>query len=185
MIPLYILGVLSRYGPQHGYQIKKMLAEQMADFTDIKLPTIYYHLGKLEGSGLVEGSEAKEKKRPEKRVYRITELGVTRFGTLLDQALGTEYRPTFDIDGALFFDDHLKPDDLKSALTQRVADMTVALEHICSHREQVLVTVPEPMRNTAALIFSHHELHYRAELDWARQGLTNMEDEHNDETTDN
>ena len=38
MIPLYILGFLLRYGPQHGYQIKKLISEQMADFTSIKLP---------------------------------------------------------------------------------------------------------------------------------------------------
>ena len=25
MIPLYILGLLLRFGPQHGYQIKKLL----------------------------------------------------------------------------------------------------------------------------------------------------------------
>ena len=44
MIPLYILGLLLRFGPQHGYQIKKLLEEQLEDFTQIKLPTVYYHL---------------------------------------------------------------------------------------------------------------------------------------------
>ena len=57
MIPLYILGMLLRYGPQHGYQIKKLLAEQLADFTDIKLPTIYYHLEKMEASGLITAEQ--------------------------------------------------------------------------------------------------------------------------------
>ena len=31
MIPLYILGLLLRFGPQHGYQIKKLLEEQLED----------------------------------------------------------------------------------------------------------------------------------------------------------
>ena len=35
MIPLYILGLLLRFGPQHGYQIKKLLEEQLEDFTQI------------------------------------------------------------------------------------------------------------------------------------------------------
>ena len=79
MIPLYILGMLLRYGPQHGYQIKKMLMEQMADFTDIKLPTIYYHLDKMEAAGLITARNVKEGVRPEKRVYHVSDQGNRHF----------------------------------------------------------------------------------------------------------
>lgn len=79
MIPLYILGFLLRYGPQHGYQIKKRMSEQMADFTNIKLPTIYYHLEKMERDGLISAEELREGLRPEKRVYQITPEGKERF----------------------------------------------------------------------------------------------------------
>ncbi|WP_320129842.1 PadR family transcriptional regulator [uncultured Sphaerochaeta sp.] len=53
MVPLYILGVLQRMGPMHGYRIKKLISEQLSDFTQIKLPTIYYHLEKMTQSGLI------------------------------------------------------------------------------------------------------------------------------------
>uniref|UniRef100_UPI000AEE63EC PadR family transcriptional regulator n=1 Tax=Clostridium sp. NkU-1 TaxID=1095009 RepID=UPI000AEE63EC len=66
MIPLYILGLLQRYGPQHGYQIKKIIAEQLSDFTQIKLPTIYYHLEKMETDGLLSANREKSGSRPEK-----------------------------------------------------------------------------------------------------------------------
>ena len=53
MIPLYILGLLLRFGPQHGYQIKKLLEDQLGDFTQIKLPTVNYHLEKMEAADII------------------------------------------------------------------------------------------------------------------------------------
>ena len=64
MIPLYILGLLLRFGPQHGYQIKKLLEEQLEDFTQIKLPTVYYHLEKMEAAGLIEAGREPDPKKP-------------------------------------------------------------------------------------------------------------------------
>lgn len=45
-VPFYILGLLMRYGPQHGYNIKQLVSDGISDFAKIKLPTIYYHLKK-------------------------------------------------------------------------------------------------------------------------------------------
>jgi DNA-binding PadR family transcriptional regulator len=59
MIPFYILGLLQRFGPQHGYQLKKIIGEQLSDFTQIKLPTIYYHLEKMEADGLLAANSEK------------------------------------------------------------------------------------------------------------------------------
>lgn len=75
MIPLYILGLLLRFGPQHGYQIKKLLEEQLEDFTQIKLPTVYYHLEKMEAAGLIEAHRYRQGARPEKTVYRVSDAG--------------------------------------------------------------------------------------------------------------
>ncbi len=70
MIPLYILGLLLRLGPQRGYQIKKLMEEQLEDFTQIKLPMVYYHLEKMEIAGLVTAHRDKQGACPEKTVIR-------------------------------------------------------------------------------------------------------------------
>ncbi len=44
MTGLYILGIIKRHGPIHGYDIKQILDEHVSDFVHIKLPNIYYHL---------------------------------------------------------------------------------------------------------------------------------------------
>lgn len=171
MIPLYILGMLLRYGPRHGYQIKKLLSEQTADFTSIKLPAIYYHLEKMERSGLISAQEAREGLRPEKRVYQITPEGKERFLLLLRQTLELEYRPTFAVDGALFFSEYVGAGEFTAALKCHAANLRDALTHIRTHREEALSQMPEDMRWAASLIFSHHELHVQAELDWAEQAI--------------
>jgi DNA-binding PadR family transcriptional regulator len=79
IIPLYILGLLQRFGPQHGYQIKKIIADQLADFTQIKLPTIYYHLEKMQAGGLLSVTSEKPGGRPEKSVYAVTKRASARF----------------------------------------------------------------------------------------------------------
>lgn len=167
MIPLYILGFLLRYGPQHGYQIKKLISEQMADFTSIKLPTIYYHLEKMEAEGLITAQELREGLRPEKRVYRITPEGQERFLCLLGRTLELEYRPTFAVDGALFFSDYVDEGDFSTALACHAANLRESLAHIRAHRTETLPHVPEELRPAAELIFDHHTLHIQAELDWA------------------
>lgn len=116
MIPLYILGLLLRFGPQHGYQIKKLLAEQLEDFTQIKLPTIYYHLEKMEEAGMIISQNAKEGTRPEKKVYHVSESGCKRFRELLYRTIDIEYRPTFDVDAAFYFSDHIDIEDIIKSL---------------------------------------------------------------------
>lgn len=177
MIPLYILGMLLRYGPQHGYQIRKALAEQMADFTDIKLPTIYYHLEKMEAAGLITAQSVKEGVRPEKRVYQISGLGKERFDKLLLQTLDIHYRPAFEVDAALFFSDHMEISAFLEAMKKHAANLRRSLVHINEHREQVLPCLPEEMRGSAELIFVHHDLHFQAELAWAEQAIKTFKEE--------
>ena len=175
MIPLYILGILYRYGPQHGYQIKKRISEQLADFTDIKLPTIYYHLEKMEASGFITAQNVKEGVRPEKRVYCVSEAGGKQFQQLLSQVLDIHYRPTFGVDSALFFSDSIPNATFTDALTRHKANLEKALAHIEEHRMQVVPYLPAGMRRSAELIFVHHELHYQAELKWTDLAIKKME----------
>jgi len=168
MIPLYILGILQRYGPSHGYQIKKYLAEQLADFTQIKLPTLYYHLGKMEADGLLSASREKTDLRPEKTVYSVTDKGKDVFQKELSALLSFDYRPTFSSDSVFFFAEHLDPSELVCHLDGYCANLKAALTAIRAHREISLQFVPDDARPMAEIIFSHHERHYQAELDWAQ-----------------
>lgn len=176
MIPLYILGLLLRYGPQHGYQIKKLLQEQLSDFTDIKLPTIYYHLERMEAAGFITARDLREGVRPEKRVYQAAPAGEAEFLRLLRQTLDLHYRPTFEADSLLFFSDHVDPGELLAALECHVSNLLESLERVEAHRREVLPALPPGMGTPAELIFSHHALHYQAELRWAREAVDKLKE---------
>ncbi len=176
MIPLYILGLLLRFGPQHGYQIKKLLEEQLEDFTQIKLPTVYYHLEKMESAGLLTAHSDKQGARPEKTVYQISDTGMDHFKELLYQTLKIEYRPTFDIDGAFYFSESLESGALTESLSKHIANLQRILTGLDVHQSETNAHIPEEYKLFADIIFQHHILHYKAELDWAEQSLNSLKE---------
>lgn len=174
MIPLYILGLLQRYGPQHGYNIKKIISEQLSDFTQIKLPTIYYHLEKMAADGTLSSSNDKDGNRPEKTIYSITEKGIKVFHDMLNDLLLFEYRPTFPSDGVFYFSEHLEASDITTHLDTYIKNLNKTLASIKKHKNETLLYVPDEMKTMVNIIFSHHECHYQAELDWASEALNNL-----------
>ncbi len=69
------LAVLSR-GDASGYEIKKALEEApFSHFQDTGFGSIYPALGKLTKAELIYGTAMAQEKRPDKKVYAITEAG--------------------------------------------------------------------------------------------------------------
>lgn len=176
MIPLYILGLLLRFGPQHGYQIKKLIEEQLKDFTQIKLPTVYYHLEKMETSGLITATCEKQGERPEKTVYQVSDIGADKFGELLSQSLQIKYRPTFDIDCTFYFSDSLDQNEMVNSLEIHIGVMKKTLEKLNIHHRETLEYMPESYKISANIIFEHHIMHYKAELAWAEQSCNTLKE---------
>lgn len=180
MIPLYILGLLLRFGPQHGYQIKKLLREQLEDFTQIKLPTVYYHLEKMEAVGLITAHCDKQGARPEKTVYQVSDAGADKFKELLVQSLQIEYRPTFDIDGTVYFSDALENGALTESLSRHIAELKQIIAKLELHQEETITHIPAQYKTTADIIFRHHLIHYKAELVWAEESYNSLKEAEED-----
>lgn len=176
MIPLYILGLILRFGPQHGYQIKKLMEEQLEDFTQIKLPTVYYHLEKMEAAGLITAHRDKQGARPEKTVYQVSEAGADKFKVLLLQTLQIEYRPTFETDATFYFSDHLENGALLESLSRHRVAINQTINVIELHRNETMKYIPDEYKASADIIFEHHILHYKAELTWAEQSLNSLKE---------
>lgn len=183
MIPLYILGLLQRYGPQHGYQIKKIISEQLSDFTQIKLPTIYYHLEKMSADKILSATCEKEGNRPEKKIYSITEKGLEAFQNMLKDLLVFDYRPKFPSDAVFYFSDHLEISNITEHLDTYIEKLNKSISSIRTHKIETMLFIPDEMKTMANIIFSHHEQHYQAELDWASETVNQLkEEEHNAKT---
>lgn len=170
-IPFYILGLLMRYGPQHGYRIRQIMEKEIADFAQIKLPTIYYHLEKLLEKGCVSAVEERDGNRPEKTVYRITDEGRKCFLLLLHRLLNEEYCPELPYDGVLYFSEHAQEGELRAGLERRKENLQRRLTELEAHCSASMRLVPPEGQRGAALIFSHHRTHLQAELEWTRHAI--------------
>ncbi|HOO27661.1 MAG TPA: PadR family transcriptional regulator, partial [Lachnospiraceae bacterium] len=179
MVPLYILGLLLRFGPQHGYRIKKLIETELADFTQIKLPNIYYHLEKMEAMDLIASNTEQNELHTGKKVYHVTKKGSAEFRSLLQNELHIGYRPVFESDALFYFSDTLDQRELTDALEKYLAHLEKITAHIEEHKDTALSLLPEDAKSSADIIFKHHLLHYRAETAWAKDALKTITDKEN------
>lgn len=99
---LLFLGLL-KDGPKHGYEIKRLIEEELFPFVGLKIKSIYYPLKKMEKLGLVDKNVGREGKWPEKYVYSLTPKGDKIFEHLITDSFLSIERPYFNIDLSLYF----------------------------------------------------------------------------------
>ncbi len=108
-------------GDASGYEIKKTLEEPpLGHFQDTGFGSIYPALTKLTDEGLVEGTAMAQEKRPDKKVYSITESGRRALiDALMEPPAPDRYRSDFLF---VLFMGHLLPSDQLSAIIdERIA----------------------------------------------------------------
>lgn len=173
-VPFYLLGMLMRFGPQHGYSLKEFVARSVADFANIKLPTIYYHLEKLRQQGFVSATVEKEGNRPEKTVYEITPCGKRHFSALSKKIMEEAYINEFNLDAVLFFIDQVDKAYLVKSLAERKSALEEKIRYTHGHQAAVMGRIPKKSAFWVESIFSHHLCHMEAELAWTSKILEYM-----------
>ena len=61
--------------PMSGYQLAKAASRSISRFWPISKPQVYSELQRLEAEGLVEGNDVAQERLPDKRVFRLTQVG--------------------------------------------------------------------------------------------------------------
>ncbi|MEQ8176239.1 MAG: PadR family transcriptional regulator [Syntrophomonadaceae bacterium] len=173
-VPFYLLGLLIRFGPQHGYSLKQSISLGIADFAKIKLPTIYYHLERMAGDGFLSASTDRDGNRPEKTVYAVTEQGREYFKKLSQQILVESYQPEFNLDGLLYFSDLMDSKKLIEGLLKRRERLNRQHLYIKQHYEDTINGIPPDSIKWAAFIFKHHLSHFEAEIEWINKVVAEL-----------
>ncbi|MCJ7513244.1 MAG: PadR family transcriptional regulator [Anaerolineales bacterium] len=153
---LLLLGLL-RQEEMHGYRLVGWVESDLRYCTDLKKPTVYFLLGKMEKAGWVARTRSRQGKRPPRWVYRITEAGEAQFQELLRTNLST-YKPSrFTGDVGLAF---------LSAVSAKEA-----AECLGGRRQQILAE-QDSLRHAPFLfgstewVASHQRAHLEAEARW-------------------
>lgn len=120
------LGVLAR-GAASGYEIKKAFEDgPFGHIHEASFGAIYPALTRLDAAGLVICREMAQDKRPDKKVYSITEAGRQALYEALLAPPGRDRRRS-DFLFILFFAQLLPPERLARLVDQRIAHYRNAL----------------------------------------------------------
>lgn len=124
-----LLGLLMD-GPRHGYHILRLVRDVMADVVRMSPGSVYYTLDKLERGGLVTHREARVARRPDRKVFSITEKGRGAFADLVVRNLVEAERPYWDMLGSVLFLREVAPEESRAALEQRRTHTEEALARV-------------------------------------------------------
>lgn len=116
---LLFLGLL-KDGPKHGYEIKRLIEEELFPFVGLKIKSIYYPLKKMEKLGLIKKDVGREGRWPEKYVYSLTPKGEKIFDHLITESFLSIERPYFNIDLSLYFLPYVEKKIAKRQLRGRI-----------------------------------------------------------------
>jgi DNA-binding PadR family transcriptional regulator len=150
----------------HGYKMKKLLDEQVSDFTSIKTSNLYYHLNKMVKEGYIKGEIEPQAEKPNKTIYTITDKGKKEFDSLLFSSLNSNTKFNFLIDNALFFNDYIENKEYKKSIDEKLISMNKQLIALISHKKFTLNYIPDDYKKYSEMIFLHHEFHIKAEIEW-------------------
>ncbi|WP_085900753.1 PadR family transcriptional regulator [Kiloniella majae] len=117
-------------GEASGYEIKKAFKEgAFSHFQDASFGSIYPALGRLSTEGLVECTQMAQEKRPDKKVYKLTQSGEDTLITSL-LAPPTPDRFTSDFFFVLYFAELLPLPQVIKLLDQRISFYKETIERM-------------------------------------------------------
>ena len=164
---LVILGVLRYAGrPMHGYEIKKKLEEwAIGEYAQFSYGSIYYNLERMEKEGLVESKVVKNSRRPERKLYSLTDRGEEELIRLLRKNYFEVERIYYPFDVGVSLMPLLPWEEVLEALKVRIR---IAKEHIEGlRREKAEFQGKIPF--FALAIFDHYIYHFEAEKKWLEE----------------
>jgi DNA-binding PadR family transcriptional regulator len=161
---LLLLGLLLDAN-MHGYQLNEHIEHTLGFYTNLKKPTMYYMLEKMEKRDYVQQNIEQEGSRPERRVYQLTDEGRTHFFNLLRQHLQAFSRTYFADDIAIAFVDLLPNDEAHALLTEKRASTQALLDELQRHPQH---------GGSFDFVLSHNVAHLQAEVRWLDNVLDNL-----------
>lgn len=162
---LLLLGMLKR-GRNHAYQLNEFIERDMEHVIDLKKPTAYALLEKMEKQGWITQHQTQEGNRPPRREYELTAVGEAQFQTFLRETLAVPSPIYFTMDVALAFLPELP---LMEAIELLKARRTVMDNTLTELRK-----VP-PHDEAVQLVIDHHVFHTESELAWIDQLIQRLE----------
>jgi DNA-binding PadR family transcriptional regulator len=164
---LMALGVLARYGPQHGHQIRRLAdLTNVGEWGGVAVGALYRELRAMEGEGLVETVRTETVgRRPARTVYEITADGLMELQSLREQAIKPAGFGADPLGVALTFTaEGMDPDELRSALRARRNRMEITAVELAAELDRL--TAKGYLGVFQEAIMRRGLMHYEADVRW-------------------
>jgi len=169
-IRLVLLGLLTRYGPKHGYELRTLIEQQHLDYiSDIQFGSIYAGLKRLTRDGLVEEvGRSRMGNRPDRVAFDVTELGRKELHRLLREAFVDPTQRERPLDLAVHFSGLLPLEEVAGLIRDRLAALE-SFEKLIKQAEGSTQHEHPGVRALIADISGHFLEVNRAERRWAQR----------------
>jgi len=165
---LMVLGTLSRYGPLHGHQIRRIAeVTNVGEWGGVSVGALYRDLRVMERDGLVERVRTEQVgRRPERTVYQITGEGHLELTTLRERAIKLTVPSGPDPLGVAlsFAASGMDAEELRAMLRARRGRLAVSAEEITAERQRL--QAKGYINGLQAEIMRRGQLHLEAEVRW-------------------
>jgi DNA-binding PadR family transcriptional regulator len=168
-----LLGLLA-IEPMSGYDLGLTIRQTVGHFWNESYGQIYPNLKKMAGAGLVSCKTERQKGKPDRRIYSITEKGRERLAKWLEVPPQPEI-PRNEMLLKLFFGEQVSPQVLIGYVEQMAKERRALLEVLerAEHEEiDKNQQYPEAAYWRMAAHFGQMEM--RAHLRWAKQTLAEL-----------
>lgn len=165
------LGILS-LGDATGYEIKKLVAEgSFSFFSEASYGSIYPALTKLTDEGLVTCIEQSQDKRPDKKVYSLSETGKAELTKSLKRDPGPDKNRSGFL-AAVLFAEAVSPDRVMDLIQDRIKQHRQKIDAL----EELLT---EDMSEGSRFVVNYGIVMQKAALDYLISNSPAFEEAHN------
>lgn len=170
-----VLGTLGLNGESSGYDVVQYLRDTRVErWTDVKIGSIYYAVGKLREDGYIEEvRKERQGKQPEKTIYRITPEGEERFKSMQEEAFRGLYPHFYGFKLALKFNVHRSAEEIKPFAEEAINRIGEQLEAMDAYLDSLS---DSERRRRDAFFIAHDRRLFEAERDWIRDAVEQLDD---------
>jgi DNA-binding PadR family transcriptional regulator len=164
---LMVLGLLQS-GPQHGYELHRVLLAHGTLYAEFKKPTLYHLLHRLteQGAVRVHAEPGTRGRRGERLVFELTPLGADAFRQLLRTALSSYDRDDTTFEVAAAHLPWLPAREAQALLDRRRRAIEALHTHILEELDHLGALPPGKVQAARSLATDHLLCLLEAELAW-------------------
>jgi DNA-binding PadR family transcriptional regulator len=172
--PDALLGILSM-SPMSGYTMRSVIEQSIGNFWSESFGQIYPSLKRLAAEGMVQKKTERQKGRPDRNVYSLTEKGRERLREwLIIPAAPTV--PRNDLLLKLFFGRHVPVSVSRENVAEFVAGQEAALKHYSSIRKELEREQSDDSQAPFWLMTVSYGRHFsEAMVKWGRETLKELD----------